>query len=88
MMLGMKNLKPIRKRLGLTQQALGQVIGCTQGNVGYYEHGQAMPTPRARLLIEYANGLGLPLTFDHLYGDLPLPELAQPTPAGEEVRHG
>ena len=47
MMLGMKNLKPIRKRLGLTQQALGQVIGCTQGNVGYYEHGQAMPTPRS-----------------------------------------
>lgn len=88
MMLGMKNLKPIRKRLGLTQQALGQVIGCTQGNVGYYEHGQAMPTPRARLLIEYANGLGLPLTFDHLYGDLPLPELAQPTPPTQEATHG
>ena len=35
-----------------------------------------MPTPRARLLIEYANGLGLPLTFDHLYGDAPLPEFA------------
>lgn len=86
----MKNLMPIRKRLGLTQQALGQVIGCTQGNVGYYERGQMMPTPRARLLINYAAGLGLVLTFDHLYGDAPLPDLAPvaaPTRQPQEQGH-
>jgi len=81
----MKNLMPIRKRLGLTQQALGQVIGCTQGNVGYYERGQMMPTPRARRLIDFAAGRGLMLSFDHLYGDAPLPELAQP--AAQEHDH-
>lgn len=73
----MKNIKPIRERLGLTQQALAAAIGCTQGNIGHYERGQMMPTSRARRLIAFAAGLGLSLSFDHLYGDTPLPELAE-----------
>lgn len=75
----MKNLKPIRERLGLTQQALAAGIGCTQGNIGHYELGQMMPAPRARRLIEFAHGLGLPLSFDHVYGDIELPEIAPPS---------
>ncbi|WP_347614357.1 helix-turn-helix transcriptional regulator, partial [Comamonas thiooxydans] len=32
----MHNLKSIRERLGLTQQALADGLGCTQGNIGHY----------------------------------------------------
>lgn len=73
----MKNLKPIRERLGLTQQALAAGIGCTQGNIGHYERGQLMPKPRAERLISFAQGLGLQLSYDHVYGDVALPDLVQ-----------
>ncbi|MFS4515349.1 helix-turn-helix domain-containing protein [Delftia tsuruhatensis] len=86
----MNQVKEIRLRLGVTQQTLGGALGCTQTNIGHYERGQMMPTPRARLLINYAAGLGLALTFDHLYGDAPLPDLAPaaaPTRQPQEQGH-
>jgi putative transcriptional regulator len=70
----MHNLKPIRDRLGVTQQALADGIECTQGNVGHYERGQEFPPDRARLLIKFAKKLGMTLTFDHVYGNAPLPK--------------
>jgi putative transcriptional regulator len=70
----MHNLKPIRERLHMTQQALADGIGCTQGNVGHYERGQEFPPDRARLLIDFAKKLGVVLTFDHIYGSAPLPK--------------
>ncbi|GDY37253.1 helix-turn-helix domain-containing protein [Acidovorax sp. NB1] len=68
----MHNLKPIRDRLGITQQAMADGIGCTQGNIGHYERGQTLPPEMARKLIEFCATKGLHITFDHVYGDAAL----------------
>lgn len=81
----MHNLKSIREHLGLTQQAIADGLGCTQGNIGHYEKGQTIPPTVAKRLIDFAAGLGLGITFDHIYSDKPLPELAQPTTSTKEV---
>jgi putative transcriptional regulator len=77
----MHNLKQIREALCVTQQALADGLGCTQGNVGHYERGQSLPPEMARRLIAFAKGRGLPISFDHIYGDRPLP-----APAAEGQR--
>ncbi len=65
----MSTIKTIRTRLGLTQAALAQGIGCTQGNVGHYENkGQTVPPEVARRLIAFAATLGVEITFDEIYG--------------------
>lgn len=78
----MHNLKYIRERLGVTQQALAAGLGCTQGNVGHYERGQTLPPDMARKAIEFAASHGLVIGFDHVYGDAPLPDLAPAHLAG------
>lgn len=80
----MNEVKAIRARLGVTQQAVADGIGCTQTNIGHYERGQTLPPDMARRLIDFAAHLGLALSFDHIYGNAPLPELAQP----QEAAHG
>jgi len=70
----MSSIKSIRARLGLTQQALADGIGCTQGNVWHYEQGQTVPPSAATRLIEFAATLGLRIGFDHIYGDASIPE--------------
>ena len=65
----------VRKRLGLKQTELAKMLGVSQGNVSFYERGQTVPPAVAAKLIELANGRGLPLTFDHVYGAALLPEL-------------
>lgn len=77
----MHNLKAIRERLNVSQQALADGIGCTQGNVGHYERGQTLPPAMARKLIDYAASLGLRIGFDHIYGRAALPKSA-PAKAG------
>lgn len=72
----MNNIKAIRTRLGLTQTAFGEGLGCTQGNVGHYEKGQTVLPDVAGKVIEFAKTKGLTITFDHVYGDVPLPEVA------------
>lgn len=84
----MHNLKLIRVRLGITQQAMADGLGCTQGNVGHYERGQTMPPDVARRLIDFAGTLGLVIGFDHVYGSTPLPELAPPESKAEESTNG
>ena len=83
----MNNLKTIRGRLGLTQQALADAIGCTQSNVGHYEKGQTLLPETARKVIEVAAGMGLEIGFDHVYGVAPLPDQpkAHPTTLTKEV---
>lgn len=70
----MSPLKLIRLRLGVTQQTLAKAMGCVQGNVPFYEKGRSLPAARARKLIEFASTRGLQLTFDHIYGAVPLTE--------------
>lgn len=85
----MHNLKSIRELLGVTQHAMAAGIGCTQGNIGHYERGQTLPPDMARKLIDFAGSLGVPLTFDHIYGSLQLPSPAPEPSAHEgEVTHG
>lgn len=69
----MSTLKAIRERLAATQAALSEVMGCTQGNVSFYEKGQTVPPEAAKLLIDYARARGLEITFDHIYGNASLP---------------
>lgn len=71
----MNTFKPIRERLGMTQSAIGEALGVTQGNVSFYEKGQTIPPTVATRLIAVARERGLPLTFDHVYGAAPIPEL-------------
>lgn len=70
----MSTIKAIRDRLGLTQTALAEGIGCTQGNVGHYENkGQSMPPDMAKRLIRFAAQMGHRVTYEDVYGQ---PELA------------
>lgn len=71
----MHHLKSIRERLGVTQQVLAGGIGCTQGNVGHYERGQALPSEMAAKVIAFARSRGLRIGYDHVYGDAALPAL-------------
>ncbi len=74
----MNNVKAIRQRLELTQEALAKGIGCTQGNVGHYERGQSLPPEMARRLIAFAAELGHCVSFDDIYSQRELPT-PQPT---------
>lgn len=90
-MLCMNAIRPIRERLKLTQQALADALGCTQGNVGHYERGQTIPPDVAKRLIEVAGSKGLRIGYDHVYGAMPLPPEKQSSrrkPSASEVSHG
>lgn len=70
----MNAIKSIRNRMGLTQTALAQGIGCTQGNIGHYENkGQTIPPDVARRLITFAAGRGVEVSFNDIY----MPEVSQ-----------
>ena len=64
----MSPIKSIRDRLGVTQAALAEGMGCTQGNVWHYEQGQTVPPDAAKKLIVYAQSLGHKVTFEQIYG--------------------
>ncbi|RYF58460.1 MAG: XRE family transcriptional regulator [Comamonadaceae bacterium] len=81
----MHHLKAIRERLNVTQQALAEGIGCTQGNVGHYERGQSLPPEMAAKVIAFAAAKGLPISYDHVYGGAALPAAAREASV-EEVR--
>ena len=78
----MNNLRSIRKQLGLTQQRLAALIGCTQSNIGHYEkRGQVIKPEVADRIIAVANSLGMPITYDDIYGTA-----KQPTEPVQMVR--
>ena len=61
------SFRQIRSRLGLTQAALAESLGVSQGNIAHYERGQTVPPPVAQKLIDCAAKLGHALTFDDVY---------------------
>lgn len=69
----MNTVKTIRDRLGVTQSAMAEAIGCTQGNVGHYEKGQTVPPEVAKRVIAYAHTLGHEITFEDIYGSVARP---------------
>lgn len=79
----MNSIKAIRDLLGITQTALAEAMGCTQGNVGHYERGQTVPPEAAKRLIAHAKSLGHDITFDHIYGSVEVSPATVPpaTPA-------
>ena len=77
----MSNFKSIRERLGVTQLVLAAGMGCTQGNVSFYEKGQTIPPDAAKRLIEFAATQGHAITFNDIYGD----EMAEPPRVAETV---
>lgn len=84
----MHNLKRIRERLGVTQKVLAAGLGCCQANISNIESGQTTLLPEtARKLIDFSESRGLHIDFGHVYGpsDVPLPDLAQPTPLPKEA---
>lgn len=64
----MNPLKKIRLKLDMTQQALADGIGCTQGNIGHYERGQTIPPDRAIQIIKFAKKHGVKVSMDEIYG--------------------
>lgn len=81
-MCGMNTIKRLRERLGVTQTALGEAIGCTQGNIGHYEQGQTMPPLVARKFINFAKTKGVVFSFDDIYAPDPdTPKRAKDVPA-------
>lgn len=64
----MNQISNIRGRLGVTQAAMADALGVTQGNVSNYERGQTMPPDVAERLIVYAKTLKLSLSYDDVYG--------------------
>lgn len=80
----MNPFKSIRKRLGLSQAAIAEPLGCTQGNVSFYENGQTVPPDVARKLIEFAKTRGEVVTFDEIYAPWEPVDHPAPQPAPQE----
>lgn len=71
----MNTIRAIRSRLGVSQVQLAEALRCTQGNISSLELGAYGVSPElAGNLIAFARSRGLELSYDHIYGDLPLPE--------------
>ena len=66
----MNPIKYIRTQLGLTQAELAKVLGMSQGNVAFYERGQAVPPKVARRLIRFARCRGHGIGYEDVYGPL------------------
>jgi len=69
----MNRITTIRKLLGISQAALAAELGCTQKTVSLYEHGMSFSSKAAAELIKFAASKGLMLSYDHIYGQAPLP---------------
>lgn len=68
----MNAFKSIREKLGMTQGAMAEMLGVTQGNISHYERGQTVPPDVARKLITKARVLGHHITFNDVYTLEPL----------------
>lgn len=67
-LLAMSNLRKIRTNLGMTQEALAGVFGCTKAMVSMYEKSRpVLPVPAATKLIEAARERGMQISYDDIY---------------------
>ncbi len=82
----MNRFKTIRTRLGVTQKAIADGIGCSQANVVHYEtRDQTVPPDSAKRLIVFAKGLGHAITYEDIYGPA---EAANDTNAAQAAEQG
>jgi len=83
----MHQVRSIRQRLGKSQADLAKALQCSQSNISFYEvRKQTVPPQVARRLIDYAASMGLALSFDHVYGALPLPAIEKRATDGAVTR--
>ena len=59
-----KRIRELRETAGLSQNRLGKLAGIQQASINRYEHGQAVPSPKA--LLWYAEYFDVSL--DYLFG--------------------
>ncbi|WP_405423707.1 helix-turn-helix transcriptional regulator [Pantoea stewartii] len=64
----MSNLREIRKALNLSQTALAEKVGCTQGAIGHWESGRRNPDLKTcRLLVDALNIYGANVQLDDVF---------------------
>lgn len=64
----MSNLRKYREDLKISQTALAEIVGCTQGAIGHWESGRRSPDLKTcRLLIDTLNSLGASVTLDDVF---------------------
>lgn len=69
----MSRFSDIRALLGLTQEEIAEVLGCSQPNVSFLDRGQTVTPAQARAILDAARSLGVSLTLEHVYGEQRLP---------------
>lgn len=64
----MSNLKTIRERAGLTQSALAEAVGMTQGAISHFENSRRMPgLDECRRITDALNASGAQCTLDEVW---------------------
>lgn len=64
----MSNLRKIRETLKLSQTALAELVGCTQGAIGHWESGRRNPDLKTcRQLVDALNGCGAEVQLDDVF---------------------
>lgn len=64
----MSNLKKIRETAHITQAALAERVGMTQGAIAHYENGRRTPgLAECRLIVSALNALGAECTLDEVF---------------------
>ena len=73
-----ERIKELRRKKGMTQEALGKVLGIRQDAISTYEHGKFYPEVRNLLILADYFGVSL----DYLMGRTDDPEVHQLPPPG------
>lgn len=67
----MTNLREIRESVNVSQTALAEMVGCTQGAIGHYESGRRHPDLKTcRTLVDALNKLGAKVRLDDVFPPL------------------
>jgi len=62
------NLRKIREALNISQTALAELVGCSQGAIGHYEAGRRTPSLFVcRELVKALNRSGAKVQFDEVF---------------------
>lgn len=64
----MSNLRKIREAVKVSQTALADKVGCTQGAIGHYESGRRQPDLKmCRQLVDALNSFGAEVQLDDVF---------------------
>jgi putative transcriptional regulator len=64
----MSHLRKIRETMKVSQTALADKVGCTQGAIGHYESGRRHPDLKTcRVLVDALNSFGANVQLDDVF---------------------